>query len=146
MPTPRRCFAILGASLLAACAGGTGAPPGAAPAPAATSVMQQAARAEVPAPKNVDLTGDYGVSIAYGGEPLSVTLSLFTNDDGTPGGSIYAEQAGTIPFTKVLVTGTRVQAALSAPDGSAVTMDFTIEAGVLNGTWSSSNGDGSATP
>lgn len=132
-------------AMIAACAGGSAGPaPATAPAPAATIVMQQAAKAEAPQPKEIDLTGDYVVSIAYGGQPIDLTLSLGKKDDGTMGGSIYVEQAGTIPFGDMTVDGKRVKASLTSPDGSAVTMDFTIEGAELTGTWSSSNGDGSA--
>ncbi|HVZ50001.1 MAG TPA: hypothetical protein VG916_14535, partial [Gemmatimonadaceae bacterium] len=97
-----------------------------------------------PAAAAADLAGDYGVSIAYGGQPLEITLSLARKDDGTMAGSIYVEQAGTIPFNTVNVDGKHVTASLSSPDGANVTMDFTIDAGTLTGNWSSSAGDGSA--
>lgn len=107
--------------------------------------MEQAARAAAaPVPQEVDLTGDYGVSTTYGGQAMNLTLSLVTHDDGAVGGSIYIEEAGTIPFTSVTVTGTSVKAVLTSPDGAAVSMVFTIEAGVLTGSWSSSAGDGGA--
>lgn len=138
----------------AACAGGSAGPaPGGTPspaptepAPAATTVMRQAAEAtppKPPAPAVEDLGGSYGVSLSYGGQPLDLTLQLGKREDGTWGGSIYVEQAGTIPFNAVTVQGNAVQASLNSPDGSQVTMEFRIEKGDLTGAWRSSNGDGS---
>lgn len=139
----------------AACAGGPApagspAPEQPQPAPAATTVMRRAAEAtppvpppQPPAPVEEDIGGSYGVSLSYGGQALDVTLQLGKRDDGTWGGSIYVDQAGTIPFNAVTVKGNVVQASLNSPDGSQVTMEFRIENGELTGAWRSSSGDGS---
>lgn len=83
------------------------------------------------------------MSLAYGGQPLEVTLEIGKGTDGTLGGSIYADQVPAIALNSVSVTGKRVQATLTSPDGSAVTLDFTVDGADLKGSWRSSNGDGS---
>ncbi len=113
------------------------------------TVMRRAAEASPPtvpppaAPAEETIEGSYGVSLSYGGQPLDVTLQLGKREDGTWSGSIYVEQAGTIPFSAVTVQGNAVQASLNSPDGSQVSMEFKIEKGGLTGAWRSSNGDGS---
>ena len=154
--------------LFTACAGGSaGSGPAAAPAPApapaptpaaapktastspavapaAATVMKQAAQAEPPKPKDVDPSGMFAVSLTYGGAPLTLTLQIAKRSDGTFGGAIVVDQAPQpIPLNTVAVSGKRVQATLSSPDGSEVTMDFTIEGDDLSGTWRASSGDGS---
>lgn len=88
--------------------------------------------------------GDYGVAIAYGGQPMEFVLSMVRDEQGKVGGSIYIDQFGTIAFNSVVVEGKHVTASLGSPDGSTVSMDFTVDAGELAGSWRSSNGDGSA--
>lgn len=138
----------------AACAGSSAGPAPAGspvpepprPAPAATTVMRRAAEATPPKPAiatEEDLGGSYGVSLSYGGQPLDLTLQLGKRPDGTWGGSVYVEQAGTIPFRAVMVDGNAVQASLNSPDGAQVSMEFRIEKSDLSGAWTSSNGDGS---
>lgn len=129
--------------LCAACAGAsTGSGPGGAPA-AAAAVMRQAAQAEPPKPKDVDPVGSYAVSLMYGGQPVDVTLEIVKRPDGLFGGAVYADQTPAIPLVSVTVTGQRVQAALSTPDGSGATLDFTLDGPALAGTWSAASGDGS---
>lgn len=41
------------------------------------------------------------------------------------------------------MTGKRVQATLSSPDGSEVTLDLVIEGDDVSGSWKASSGDGS---
>ena len=107
--------------------------------------MQQAAKAEPPKPKAFDPSGMYTVSITYGGNPLVLTLQLGKQPDGSFGGAIVVDQVPQpIPLNTVAVTGKRVVATLSSPDGSEVTMDFTIEGNDLTGTYRASSGDGSA--
>lgn len=138
--------------LATACAGGSAGPgPAAAPTPAAApaaaaaaTVMKQAAQAEPPKPKAFDPSGMYSVSITYGGMPLVLTLQLGKQADGSFGGAIVVDQVPQpIPLNTVAVTGKRVVATLSSPDGSEVTMDFTIEGNDLTGTYRASSGDGS---
>ena len=86
----------------------------------------------------------YSVSITYGGMPLVLTLQLGKQADGSFGGAIVVDQVPQpIPLNTVAVTGKRVVATLSSPDGSEVTMDFTIEGNDLTGTYRASSGDGS---
>ena len=138
--------------LATACAGGSAGPdPAAAPTPAAApaaaaaaTVMKQAAQAEPPKPKAFDPSGMYSVSITYGGMPLVLTLQLGKQADGSFGGAIVVDQVPQpIPLNTVAVTGKRVVATLSSPDGSEVTMDFTIAGNDLTGTYRASGGDGS---
>lgn len=133
-------------TLTAACAGGSaaGTAPAPAPAPAATTVMQQAAQAEPPKPRDIDPTGSYGVQLTYGGMPINLTLYLAKRDDGSWGGSITADQVPTIPLANVTLSGKTVTASLTSPDGAGVTMEFTIEGADLTGSWRGTNGDGSA--
>ncbi|MDA1081126.1 MAG: hypothetical protein O2973_05510 [Gemmatimonadetes bacterium] len=105
--------------------------------------MKMAAKAEPPKPKDIDATGTYSVSLAYGGQPVGVTLEIAKQADGSLGGAIYADQVPAVPLTSVTVTGNRVQASLVTPDGANATLDFTIEGAALKGKWSASNGDGS---
>jgi hypothetical protein len=145
-------------AVVVACAGGSvGTPPAstpapapapttrqpAAPAPAATTVMQQAAQAEPPKPRDIDPSGSYGVSLTYGGQPIDITLQLWKNEDGSLGGSVAAEGIPTIPLNSVAVSGKKVTATLTSPDGAAVSMEFTIDGVDLSGSWRSSAGDGS---
>jgi hypothetical protein len=133
------------ASLTAACAGGSagGTVPAPAPAPAATTVMQQAAQAEPPKPRDIDPTGTYGVQLTYGGMPISVTLYLAKRDDGTWGGSITADQVPAMQLSNITLTGKKLSASMTSPDGAAVTMEFTIDGVDLTGSWRGANGDGS---
>jgi hypothetical protein len=144
----------LSAILTAACAGGSAAPPAPAPAPApsapaAQAPAQPAARPATPpaAPAKdeakSDPTGSFGISLSYGGQALGATLTVTQKDDGTYAGSLYVEQAGTIPFNTVSVSGNKVQASLSSPDGSNVGIEYTVEGDALSGSWRSSAGDGS---
>jgi len=106
--------------------------------------MQQAAQAEPPKPKVVDLSGRYAVSLTYGGTPLGVVIQIGKREDGTYAGMVTADQTEQpIPLTTITVTGKRVQATLTSPDGAAVTMDFTIDGEDVTGKWAASNGDGS---
>lgn len=144
-----RAFTTLLMASAAACAGGsTSSTPASAPAPqpasAAATVMRQAAEAEPPKPKDIDPTGSYGVALTYGGQPLSVTLQFTKRDDGSFTGAIYADQVPAIPLNAVTVSGKRVQATLTSPEGAAVTLDLTIEGDAVSGSWRASNGDGSA--
>ena len=96
-------------------------------------------------PKPFDPTGMYAVTLTYGGMPLAVTLQLNKRPDGTFAGAIVVDQVPEpIVFHTVTVTGTRVHAGLTSPDGSAVTLDFTITGDELTGTYQASSGDGSA--
>lgn len=144
------------AALLAACAGGSTGPAPAsvpapappqqaqAPAPAAATVMRQAAEAEPPKPKDIDPSGTYGVSLTYGGQPISITLQMWKNENGALGGSVTAEGIPAIPLNTLTVSGKKVTATLTSPDGAGVSMEFTIEGEDLSGSWRSSAGDGSA--
>ncbi len=111
--------------------------------------MRQAADAAPPkAPEPAksaesDIAGSYGVSLSYGGQPIDATLYLGKREDGTWGGSLYVEMAGTIPFNSLTVKENVVQATLSSPDGSVVSMEFKVEGVDLTGAWRSSGGDGS---
>ncbi len=149
-------LSFLIAAACTACAGGSsGAAPGGSPAPAApaasatTAVMQQAAQAaqvaqpEPPKPKDIDPTGSYAVSLTYGGQPVSFTLELARQADGTYTGTIYVEQTPPIPLANITVNAKRVLASLTTPDGSTATMDFTIDGADVTGSWRGSNGDGS---
>ena len=144
----RSLLLVLTAGMLAtACAGGSAGPgPASAPTPAtAATVMKQAAQAEPPKPKAFDPSGMYTVSLTYGGMPLVLTLQLGKQADGSFSGAIVVDQVPQpIPLNTVAVTGKRVVATLSSPDGSEVTMDFTIEGNDLTGTYRASSGDGSA--
>ena len=149
------------AAILSACAGGSGgttqrpapsAAPAAAPAaaqptataPAAQQVMRQAATAEPTKPKDIDPTGNYNVGLTYGGQALTIYLQLWKKEDGSGyTGSISAEQVPTIPLSNVVVSGKRVTGNLQSPDGSAITMEFTIDGDTLTGAWRSNAGDGS---
>lgn len=129
--------------LCAACAGASaGSNPASAPAAVAT-VMRQAAQAEPPKPKNVDPVGSYAVSLLYGGQPVDVTLEIVKLPDGQFGGAVYAPETPAVPLASVTVTGQRVQATLTTPDGSGATLDFTLDGAALSGTWSAASGDGS---
>lgn len=131
------------ASLTAACAGGSAAGSASAPAPAATTVMQQAAQAEPPKPKDIDPTGSYHAELTYGGMPISITIYLAKRDDGSWGGSITADQVPALPLFNITVSGKKVTASMTSPDGAAVTMEFTIDGANLAGSWRASTGDGS---
>jgi hypothetical protein len=143
------------ASLATACAGGGGstqAPaPAAAPAsasPAAQQVMQQAAAASAEAakPRDIDPSGNYNVGLTYGGQPTNVYLQLWSKEDGSGyAGQITAEGVPTpIPLMNIKIAGKKVTGNLNSPDGSAITMEFTIDGDTLNGAWRSGSGDGSA--
>ena len=144
--------AVAAGMLATACAAGSTGP-GPAPAPAASTVMQQATKvvppapvvpAEPPKPKDIDPTGTYAVSLTYGGQPLTVTLQMGKRADGTYGGAISVDQVpDPIPLTTVSVSGNRVLAGLNSPDGSAVTLEFTIAGDDLSGSYRASSGDGS---
>jgi hypothetical protein len=140
------------AAFTAACAGGTGsgaapAPsPAPAPPPAATQVMQQAATASAApaAARDIDPSGNFNVALSYGGQPLNIYLQMWKRTDGSGySGSISAEGVPTIALNGVTVKGNAVTATLSAPDGAAITMDFTITGNDLSGSWKSNAGDGS---
>ena len=149
------------ATISAACAGGStgtsqspapAAAPVAAPVspqpapatPAIQQVMRQAAAAEPAKPKDIDLTGNYNVGLTYGGQALSIYLQLWKKEDGSGyTGSISAEQVPTIPLANVAVSGKKVTANLQSPDGSAITMEFTIDGDAVDGSWRSNSGDGS---
>ena len=142
-------------ALTAACAGSSGPGPAAAPppqaaptpapAPTAAAPRQAAATAAAPtAAKDIDPTGNYNVSLTYGGMPLTLYLQLWKKEDGTGfTGGISAEQVPNIPLNSVAVSGKKVTATLSSPDGSAISMEFTIDGEALSGSWRSSGGDGS---
>lgn len=143
---------LIAAGVTAACAGGSGsgaapAPaPAPAPPPAQTQVMQQAATAAASpaAVKDIDPSGNFTVSLTYGGQPLSIYLQMWKRTDGTGyAGSISAEGVPTIALNTLVVKGNAVTATLSSPDGSAITMDFTISGNDLSGSWKSNSGDGS---
>ena len=132
--------------LCAACAGGSaGSNPGAAPTPAAATatVMRQAAQTEAPKPRDVDPVGSYTVSLLFGGQAVDVTLEIVKRPDGQLGGAVYADQTPPIPLVSVTVSGQRVQASLTTPDGSGAMLDFTLDGDELAGTWSAASGDGS---
>lgn len=131
------------ASLTAACAGGSAAGPAPAPAPAATTVMQQAAQAEPPKPRDIDPTGSYAVNLTYGGMPISVTLWMGKADTGAWTGSITADGVPTITLGDITLSGKKVTATMTSPDGVGVTLEFMIEGADLTGSWRGSNGDGS---
>lgn len=151
----RHSLALILAGFGAACAGGSAPAPAPAPAPvqqpasqapATTTVMQQAAAASstAPAARDIDPSGNYNVSLTYGGNPLNIYLQMWKKTDGTGyGGSISAEGVPTISLNTVTVRGNAVNATLSSPDGSAITMDFTISGNDLTGSWKSNSGDGS---
>jgi hypothetical protein len=142
-------------TLATACAGGGGssqAPaPAAAPAsapPAAQQVMQQAAAAsaEPAKPKDIDPSGNYNVGLTYGGQAITVYLQLWKKEDGNGySGQLTAEGVPTpIPLMNIAVAGKKVTANLNSPDGSAISMEFTIDGDNVNGSWRSGSGDGSA--
>lgn len=114
-----------------------------APSSAAATVMRQAAEAEPPKPKDIDPTGSYGVALTYGGQPLSITVQFTRRDDGSLAGAVYADQVPSIPLSAITVSGKRVQASLTTPDGAAVVLDLTIDGDAVSGSWRASNGDGS---
>jgi hypothetical protein len=146
-----RSILILGlATLSAACAGGGGgtsqAPaPAPASSPAAQEVMRQAATAPAPAVKDIDPSGNYNVGLTYGGQALTTYLQIWKKEDGTGyAGRITAEGVPTpLPLMNIVVAGKKVTAALNAPDGAAITMEFTIDGDDLSGSWRSNTGDGS---
>jgi hypothetical protein len=148
----RSSFILALSTFVAACAGGSGG--GAAPAPAPaptpspqqTQVMQQAAAAAAApaAVKDIDPSGNFTVSLSYGGQPLSIYLQMWKRSEGAGyAGSISAEGIPTIALNSIVVRGSAVTATLSAPDGAAITMDFTISGNDLSGSWKSNSGDGS---
>jgi hypothetical protein len=107
--------------------------------------MQQAAQAAAPEPvkpKDIDPTGTYSVSLAYQGQPITVTLYLGKSETGGWTGSMSAEGIPTIPLSGVAVAGKKVTAAMMSPDGAAVSMEFTIDGVDLAGSWKSAT-DGS---
>jgi hypothetical protein len=148
-----RSIFILGmAAATAACSGGGGgttqAPaPASSPAstPATREVMQQAAAAEAPKPKDIDPSGNYNVGLTYGGQPLNIYLQMWKKEDGSGfAGQISAEAVPTpIPLINIVVAGKKVTGSLNSPDGSAITMEFTIEGDNVSGAWRSNTGDGS---
>jgi hypothetical protein len=108
--------------------------------------MQQAATASAApaAVKDIDPSGNFNVALSYGGQPLNIYLQMWKRTDGSGySGSISAEGVPTITLNAVTVKGSAVTATLSAPDGAAITMDFTISGNDLSGSWKSNTGDGS---
>ncbi len=106
--------------------------------------MRPAVTAEVPKPKEVDPSGAYGISFTYGGAGLNATIEFGKRADGSFGGTLTVDQMPQpIPLNTVTVTGKRVQATLSPPDGSEVTLDLVIEGDDVSGSWKASSGDGS---
>ncbi len=103
--------------------------------------MQQAAQTVAPV-KDIDPTGTYSVSLAYQGQPITVTLYLAKAEGSDLTGSMSAEGIPTIPLSSVTVKGKTVTAGMMSPDGAAVAMEFTIEGSDLTGSWKSAT-DGS---
>lgn len=155
----RLAFTVV-AGLTAACAGGgaTSAPaptpaPAPAPAPAptaaapaATTVMRQAAQTaqtETARPRAADPTGEYAVSLAYQGQSVTVTFQLAKDANGGWTGRILADQVPPIALYDVRRTGDTFTASATAPDGSALALEFTVTGDDMSGQYKSASGDGS---
>lgn len=102
--------------------------------------MQQAAQAAAPVPetpKDIDPTGTYSVSLAYQGQPITVTMHLGKADTGGWIGTVLAERIPAMSLLGIKVSGKKVTAGMTTPDGALVAMDFTIDGTDLAGSWKS---------
>ncbi len=107
------------------------------PAPAAA-----APAAAAPAPAPYSPAGKWTVGIVAQGQSMEVTVELVKLADGTWAGSIGTAQFGTIPMSKVEVTGKKMVASFPVPTGDMGTMTLNFDGNTAEGEWSMP-GDGS---
>jgi hypothetical protein len=123
-----------------ACAGRTSTSGGApAPAPEAVTVMQRAAAAQPPAPRNVDPVGTYEVETMAEGATVKFTTKILRNTDGSLGGVVTSQVYGEMPISSVAVSGKTVSFTLATGDGILISVKFTLEGDQVTGEWSSGN-------
>ena len=107
------------------------------PAPAAV-----AAPAPAPAAPAWSAAGKWMVTIVAQGQAMEVTVELVKLADGTWAGSIGTAQFGTIPMSKVEVTGQKMVASFPVPTGDMGSMTLNFDGDKAEGEWSMP-GDGS---
>ncbi len=107
-----------------------------APAISATTV------APTPAPAPYSPAGKWSVGIVAQGQSMEVTLELVKLADGTWSGAIGTAQFGTIPLSKVEITGKKMVATFPVPTGDVGTMTLNFDGDLAEGEWSMP-GDGS---
>jgi hypothetical protein len=100
-----------------------------------------AVAAPAPAPA-YSPAGRWRVGIIAQGQSMEVTLELVKLADGTWTGSIGTEQFGTIPLSKVEITGKKMVAAFPVPTGDMGSMTLNFDGDNAEGEWSMP-GDGS---
>lgn len=106
-------------------------------------VPQQAAAAPAPAPATAwSPAGKWTVGLVAQGQNMEVTLELVKLADGTWSGMIGTAQFGTIPLSKVTVTGKQMVASFPVPTGDMGTMTLNFDGEIAEGEWSMP-GDGS---
>lgn len=107
------------------------------PAPAAVAAAPAA-----PAAAPWTAAGKWMVGIVAQGQAMEVTVELVKLADGTWAGSIGTAQFGTIPMSKVEVTGKKMVATFPVPTGDMGTMTLNFDGDIAEGEWSMP-GDGS---
>jgi len=106
------------------------------PAPAMAATTTPA----TPAPYSP--AGKWSVGIVAQGQSMEVTLELVKLADGTWSGAIGTAQFGTIPLSKVEITGKKMVATFPVPTGDMGTMTLNFDGDIAEGEWSMP-GDGS---
>jgi hypothetical protein len=84
-----------------------------------------------------DPAGRWSLVFDVGGQGLAVELQLVKTPDGGYGGSMTS-QMGETPITKAMLTGTKLEASFTAPDGGGGTMTLNFDGTKVTGTWSAS--------
>jgi hypothetical protein len=107
------------------------------PAPAAVAAPAPAPPAAAYSP-----AGKWTIGIIAGGQNMEVSLELVKLADGTWTGSIGTAQFGTIPLSKVEVTGKKMIATFPVPTGDMGSMTLNFDGDNAEGEWSMP-GDGS---
>ena len=138
--SPRRFATLAALTLVAACRTATSTTttisgtPRLEPAPATVQAPPAAAPASAGA---FDPSGRWNLVFDFQGQGLEVVLELVKTPDGGYAGTL-SSQMGNTPLSKVTLVGTKMEAAFSAPDGSAGVMTLNFEGTKVTGTWAAS--------
>ena len=141
-PKNRALAALAALSLVAACRTATTTQttvtgtPRLEPVPPGMQTTPAAAPAPAPAGA-FDPAGRWNLMFDVGGQGLEVVMELVKTPDGGWGGSLRS-QMGDTPITKATLTGMKLEAEFTAPDGGGGAMTLTFDGTKVTGTWSAS--------